>query len=456
MFKTIKYKDQVLARTLLLRCLYVSAFLLLMLFSFVWWKLRQSLVQVNNVQYVISFLVILAIVLLAETIFLKWLYTSYSLSHRDRLANYLKSIEFRQMLSLLMVTKGLFETKSDDDGEFVSYFPKVRVKFKFDTGQMVLEEPINGEQFMERFDKGEFDAVVETAFMADRQTNVYLKNKMISTFAFDPIKFRLKLSALKPKKGSLNIVKGIDWKYDKFYNMLVSGNVGTGKSYFLFAILGQLLAITKFIVVFDPKRSDLGALQYTDILKGKVFSTNTAINEQIHIVYEAMMERAKKMEKIKAEGKIGAYMEFNFKPHFMFFDEFGAWKEMNDKLAFGTPERKAYDLASGDLNEIAMMGRELGFYLIVGMQRPSADSLPMAIRNQLNFRVVMGKPTPEIQKMLFPDSDKELRPLSNDLKGWGFFQMGDGAVRAFFAPEVEKGFNLHEFMEHMGSLREAG
>lgn len=70
-----------------------------------------------------------------------------------------------------------------------------------------------------------------------------------------------------------------------------------------------------------------------------------------------------------------------------------------------------------NLNEIAMLGRELGFYILIGIQRPDAGSLPMAVRNQLNMRINMGVPTPGIEKMVFTDNEKQLRPLSPHLKG---------------------------------------
>ncbi|GAK30775.1 DNA segregation ATPase FtsK/SpoIIIE [Weissella oryzae SG25] len=388
-------------------------------------------------------------------LYLQYLYKSYGAKHDNWLSRIFLLIETKQLLAKLLVSKGMFETASDDTGEYVKYFPTVSIKFNYSTGQLYIKEPIDGEKYMDNFANGDFNKWVETVLLADKQTTEFKKGEMITVFAFDPIKFRLRLADLKPVEGTLNVMKGIDWKYDKFYNMLIAGNVGTGKSYTLFSILGQLLQVTKFITVFDPKRSDLASLKYTKALEGKVFSTNLEINEQVHVFHEEMMLRAEKMEKIKAKGQIGAYMDFNFTPHFLFFDEFGAWVEMNDKAAFGSETRKSYDVAMSDMKEIAMLGRELGFYIIVGMQRPSADSLPMAIRNQLNFKMVMGMPTPEVSKMLFPDSDKTLRPLSQDLKGWGFVQSGSSQVRSFFAPEIPKGFNLHDWIEYMADSREA-
>ena len=83
-----------------------------------------------------------------------------------------------------------------------------------------------------------------------------------------------------------------------------------------------------------------------------------------------------------------------------------------------------------NLNEIAMLGRELGFYLIIGMQRPSADSLPMAIRGQLNLRINMGVPTPEIEKMVFPDNDKSHTQDLNCPLSMAFI-----VIRSLFPPE---------------------
>lgn len=66
----------------------------------------------------------------------------------------------------------------------------------------------------------------------------------------------------------------------------------------------------------------------------------------------------------------------------------------------------------------------------------------------------MGIPTPEVKRMMFPDTQKEFHPLSNGLKGWGFIQSGNEEVRSFFAPEIPKDFNLHEYMREQIAKRE--
>ena len=454
-FKTIKYSNQYLAKTLFKRTLLFILFLVTICFGFWYLNIFQSLMQGQYSWWYLSPIVLSVLLTGLVGWGVVWFYKHYAPEHSDFISKYLKTVALRQMISLLIVSKGFFDTASDDNGTFIAYFPKLKLKVLHKTGQLILQEPVDGQKYMESFSKNEFDNVVETALLADRQTTEFSKNKMISTFAFDPIKFRRRLEELKPKRGLLQISKGIDWKYDTFYNALLSGNVGTGKSYTMFAIIGQLLQATKFVYIIDPKRSDLAGLKHVPELKNNVFSVASEINQAVIDFYTKMMARAEKIEAIKASGQVGTYKDFGFTPYFLVFDEFGAYYEMNDRLAYDDPTKASYETAMSNLREIAMLGRELGFYILIGMQRPDAGTLPMAIRNQLNMRINMGVPTPEIEKMVFPDNEKQLRPLSSHLKGWGFIKIGDSQVRSFFAPEVPKDFNLHEYMRENIAIRES-
>ncbi|WP_060461393.1 FtsK/SpoIIIE domain-containing protein [Leuconostoc mesenteroides] len=454
-FKTIKYSNQYLAKTLFKRTLLFILFLVTICFDFWYLNIFQSLMQGQYSWWYLSPIVLSVLFTGLVGWGVVWFYNHYAPEHSDFISKYLKTVALRQMISLLIVSKGFFDTASDDNGTFIAYFPKLKLKVLHKTGQLILQEPVDGQKYMESFSKNEFDNVVEIALLADRQTTEFSKNKMISTFAFDPIKFRRQLKELKPKKGLLQISKGIDWKYDTFYNVLISGNVGTGKSYTMFAIIGQLLQVTKFVYIIDPKRSDLAGLKHVPELKNNVFSVASEINQAVIDFYTKMMARAEKIEAIKISGQVGTYKDFGFAPYFLVFDEFGAYYEMNDRLAYDDPTKASYETAMSNLREIAMLGRELGFYILIGMQRPDAGSLPMAIRNQLNMRINMGVPTPEIEKMVFPDNEKQLRPLSSHLKGWGFIKIGDSQVRSFFAPEVPKDFNLHEYMRENIAIRES-
>ncbi|MGR8808804.1 cell division protein FtsK [Leuconostoc citreum] len=461
MYKKIKYSDQYLAKTLFKRTLLFILVLVTVLFLGWYWAIIQesirhlqaSLPVTNDLVALVVPMMITVCLLIVSAISLPLLYRHFILSHGNFLSHFFKAIEIKQLLSLLIVSQGMYETDTDDNGTFIQYFPKVKIKFLFKTGQIMIEQPVDGNKYMEKFASGAFDNLVEIALLADKQVSEYSKNKMASTFAFDPIKFRYQLSQLEPKKSVIEIAKGINWEYDKFYNALISGNVGTGKSYMMFSIIGQLLTLTKFVEIIDPKRDDLAAMKYIEGLGGHVASELDDILEMIMKYYRDMEDRSKKIEKIKSTGKIGAYFEFNFAPHFLVFDEYGAFKEFGEALNFQDDNFASYNLAMSRLNEIAMKGRSLGFYIIIGMQKPEAASLPTAIRAQLNLRINMGVPASENKRMMFPDTEKQLRPLSSRLKGWGFVQVGNTDVRSFFAPEIPREFNLHEYMREQIAKR---
>lgn len=61
--------------------------------------------------------------------------------------------------------------------------------------------------------------------------------------------------------------------------------MGTGKSYTIFAIIGQLLRIKKNVHIIDPKRSDFASLKYIQELVGNVYSTQSEINQVVMNYY---------------------------------------------------------------------------------------------------------------------------------------------------------------------------
>ena len=221
MFRKIKYSDQYLAKTLFKRFLLFVFLLVSVCFGFWYWNIFQAMMhgQFNWWDMLPIGLSILVTVVFGWSLY--WFYKHYAPKHTDIFSRYLKRIELRQMISLLVVSKGFFDIETTDNNTYLTYYPKLKIKVKHTTGQLLIEEPIDGEKYMAQFAGGDFDQSVETALLADRQTTEFMKNKMISTFAFEPIKFRRQLLALQPQKGRLQLAKGIDWKYDTFYNCLL-------------------------------------------------------------------------------------------------------------------------------------------------------------------------------------------------------------------------------------------
>ena len=165
MFKKIKYSDQYLAKTLFKRTLLFVWFVVTVCFGFWYLNIFQALMQG---QYSWWYLLPIVLSILLTGLFgwgFFWFYKNYAPEHSDFISKYLKTVELRQMISLLIVSKGFFDTASDDNGTFIAYFPKLKLKVLHKTGQLILEEPIDGQKYMESFSKNEFDNVVETALL---------------------------------------------------------------------------------------------------------------------------------------------------------------------------------------------------------------------------------------------------------------------------------------------------
>ena len=125
MFKKIKYSDQYLAKTLFKRTLLFILFLVTICFGFWYLNIFQSLMKGQYSWWYLSpiFLSILLTGLFGWGLY--WLYKHYPIHHDNKLAHYFTAIELRQLISLLVVSKGYFETVSDENGTFVKYFQKL-------------------------------------------------------------------------------------------------------------------------------------------------------------------------------------------------------------------------------------------------------------------------------------------------------------------------------------------
>lgn len=253
---------------------------------------------------------------------------------------------------------------------------------------------------------------------------------------------QLKIEEVNASKNALWLDLTHKWRFREVPNALISGNVGTGKSVLLIAMIGQLVSQKYDVTIVDAKDVYLSRLKQISQLSASVFSEFTGTVDAVNGFYEAML---------KARDK---HLDTLPEPHFLIIDELGYFVQLGYKFDFADERRLLYEQAMSHLKEISVMGRELGFYLIMSTVSPSADYLPTVLRNQLTLRITMGVPSPEIEKMVFPDNEKRLRPLSSHLKGWGFVKNGDSAVSPFFAPEVPKDFNLHEYMQAQITKRE--
>lgn len=235
-------------------------------------------------------------------------------------------------------------------------------------------------------------------------------------------------------KGSIELMKGVSWQYTKVPHALISGETGSGKTFLIQSIIKGFLKEGAEVRICDPKMSDLVFLSAVPSLHDKVFYTSNKMQQCMREFREAMNARQEEFMRLSF-GKTGnTFADFDMKPQVLVFDEYTAFIQSLDL----TLQREFL----GHMNQIVLLGRQLGFFLVAGMQRPDAQFLPNGMRDQFGFRCAMGSMSPSAYIMMFGDTDKAFRDYGKEKKGWGYANFGMGTIQTFFAPFVPKEFNF--------------
>ena len=256
---------------------------------------------------------------------------------------------------------------------------------------------------------------------------------------------QLKIEKVIPSENVICLDLTHKWHFREVPNALIAGNVGTGKSVLLIAMIGQLVSQKYDVTIVDAKDVYLSRLKQVSQLSAKVFSEFTGTVDAISGFYDLMIRtRDKHLNSIP-------------EAHFLVIDELGYFVQLGDKLGFADEQRLLYEQAMSQLKEISVMGRELGFYLIISTVLPNAEFLPLVLRNQLTLRIVMGQPSSILTGIMFDNSSLNLlRPLSITNNGLGFVKnvYGYSGVSPFIAPEITSEFDLVQYVENSIRLSE--
>ena len=171
----------------------------------------------------------------------------------------------------------------------------------------------------------------------------------------------------------------------KIRSLLLVGITGSGKSYALMGLVAQLLNWTIPAVVYyaDPKSSDVA------VLGGSLAPDRTAddidgIIEMLRQFYNAMLARKAEMQG-KLSGKLGAdFADFQLPAYIFLFDEFAAFQASISR------DKKRRDEVEEILRTVVLMGRQLGFFVWVAMQKSDSSDIPTAIRDNLPLKICLG------------------------------------------------------------------
>ena len=206
----------------------------------------------------------------------------------------------------------------------------------------------------------------------------------------------------------------IDW--DQEYHGVVSGTTGSGKTMLIEYLIANAKKNGWDIVILDPKQSDLAKIKNTKQI---------IVADQKDQMLKVLHDTVKEMQEVQRRYKENTNIQLV--PHLVVVDELAALKSMLD--------RKEQQQLLNDLKQLALLGRQAKFHLLVGVQQANANNIPTEIREQLGIKILLGNSTPSARKFLFEDCIIEV-PLGNAV-GQGLISINDGPVSPFKAPLIQ-------------------
>jgi DNA segregation ATPase FtsK/SpoIIIE, S-DNA-T family len=180
---------------------------------------------------------------------------------------------------------------------------------------------------------------------------------------------------------SLPIIAGIDINrniitYDmvKYPHLLIAGETGSGKSTQLRSILTTLIQTLDpnrlQLFLCDLKRSEFHIFRYIEHVQGLFVSPNE-IMPMLTYLKKVMEERGDSLD----HHEVAHVDDLPNKPPYIVV--------CIDEVALLKKEKKLMDI----VEEISAIGRALGVFLILSMQRPDRDVLDGKLKNNLTVRM---------------------------------------------------------------------
>lgn len=171
----------------------------------------------------------------------------------------------------------------------------------------------------------------------------------------------------------------------KIRSLLLVGITGAGKSYALMGLIAQLRnwPIPSVIYYADPKGSDIA------VLGGSLCPERTAddidgIIDLLHDFYSEMLVRKAEM-KDRLSDRLGAdFTEWRLPAYIFIMDEFAAFQASIAK------DKRRREEVEEILRNVVLMGRQLGFFAWICMQKSDSSDIPTAIRDNLPWKICLG------------------------------------------------------------------
>jgi hypothetical protein len=215
------------------------------------------------------------------------------------------------------------------------------------------------------------------------------------------------------------------WDFVKSPGAIVTGNTGSGKSYFIWYLILSFIKRGASILCIDPKRTDFIALKGT---AHRYASETPEIFSLIKEADELLNSRAQHL----AENDLFSFTESMqpLRPAVLVIDEYSALI-----ASFTNAERRDFEAI---FKRVILKGRAVGLFTIVGMQRPDASVLLGELRDQLSLKVALGNMSDDGYRMIFSNADVKRFESTGAQAGYYFISGSDmTAPERFETPLLE-------------------
>lgn len=351
----------------------------------------------------------------------------------------------RQMIAEMLESNGLYKKKmikNKDGTREKMIFPKVYYR---NTKEILyLTVPTDGAKWHERFLKiaKTFEEMFIADFIDEQKEMGYTTYELM----VDVRSKRININECVVENGKVKLMDGVFWDYAETPHMLITGGTGGGKTYFILTLVQALVKVGT-VDICDPKEADLKDLEDLPLFKGHVFYGTKWITRCLKEAVDEMNRRYVYMKTLPnyVTGKNFAY--YDIPPYFVVVDEWSAF--------FGLLDYKEQAEILKYVKALVLKARQAGVFLITGTQRPDAENFGGGVRDNILFRVSVGKLQETGYYMTFGDEHKGKAFTNKKIKGRGYVDDGSAVPREFYAPFVPKEYNfIEEFskIDHMRTL----
>ncbi len=296
--------------------------------------------------------------------------------------------------------------------ELKKVFTSATLKFWHDEKVLVVECHSNGEDYSKKLNdlSMQLQLALKLPLLELDISNPNYVKYQFSLIETKRLVFSKKEDFQKSDNHAIHLDSDKVWLPYKAPHLLIAGKTGGGKTYQILTIILQTANLGWDIRIVDPKKSDLASLK-SCFPKNHVATTPTQIAKLTREIVEIMNFRYTEYFE-NDNSKLGTdYRTYNLQPILLVFDEIASFISMDKKIG---AEVMSY------LKQIIMMGRQAGIFLLLSTQRPDADALDTAIRDQFSVRIALGKMSNAGYKMVLGNYDELPRTLWGEEKGSGY------------------------------------